>query len=86
MQAGKIRLVVVTRSDASAGLHSVRLADQTESVTIGRLGTEWLSQWFAQVTADDGKGEVIAKRYLPQKRLAPVGEELRDVRCPSTPA
>jgi len=60
VQAGKIRLVVVTRSDTSAGLHSVRFADQPESVTIGRLGTEWLSQWFAQATADDGKGEVIA--------------------------
>ena len=56
----KIRLVVVTRSDASAGLHSVRFADTAEGVTISRLGVEWLAQWLAQVTADDGKGEVIA--------------------------
>ena len=39
LQAQKIRLVVVTRSDASAGLHSVRLADSAEGITIGRLGS-----------------------------------------------
>ena len=60
MQDGKLRLVIVTRSDASAGLHSVRFGDRTEGVTIGRLGVEWLAQWLAQATADDGKGEVIS--------------------------
>ena len=60
LQDGKLRLVIVTRSDASAGLHSIRFGDRTESVTIGRLGVEWLAQWLAQATADDGKGEVIS--------------------------
>ena len=46
LQEEKLRLVIVTRSDASAGLHSVRFGDRVEGVTIGRLGVEWLSQWF----------------------------------------
>src|SRR6266849_4325364 len=60
LQSEKARLVVVTRSDASAGLHSIRLVDQVDGITIGRLQIEWLAQWLTQVTADDGKGEVIA--------------------------
>jgi hypothetical protein len=54
------RLLVVTRSDASAGLHSIRLTDKADSFTVSRLKVEWLVQWFEQATADDGKGEVIA--------------------------
>jgi hypothetical protein len=68
--AGNIRLVIVTRSDASAGPHSIRFANQTESVTIGSLGPEWLSQWFAQVTADDGTREVIANPDGPEPLAA----------------
>jgi hypothetical protein len=56
----KARLLVVTRSDASAGLHSIRFTDQADGLTVGRLKAEWLVQWLGQVTADDGKGEVIA--------------------------
>ena len=60
LHTGKTRLLVVTRSDASAGLHSIRFTDKGEGVTISRLRIEWLVQWLGQVTADDGKGEVIA--------------------------
>ena len=81
MQTQKMRLVVVTRSDASAGLHSVRFGDRAEGTTIGRLGVQWLAQWLAQITADDGKGEVIANpdsgwtdlRARLERDLTPVG-------------
>ncbi len=54
------RLLVITRSDASAGLHSIRLTDQPRSFTVTRLHVEWLAQWLEQSTAVDGKGDVIA--------------------------
>jgi hypothetical protein len=60
LRGGTARLLVVTRSDASAGLHSIRLTDQPGSFTVTRLKVEWLVQWLGQVTADDGKGDVIA--------------------------
>ena len=73
LQTKKVRLVIVTRSDASAGLHSVRFGDPPEGTTIGRLGVQWLSQWLAQITADDGKGEVIANpRFrMDRSEIAP---------------
>jgi hypothetical protein len=54
------RLLVVTRSDACAGLHSIRLTNEPGSFTVTRLKVEWLVQWLEQVTVDDGKGDVIA--------------------------
>jgi hypothetical protein len=60
LRNGKARILIVTRSDASAGLHSIRLTDQPGSFTVTRLKVEWLVQWLGQVTADDGRGEVIA--------------------------
>jgi Novel STAND NTPase 1 len=60
LREGRARLLVVTRSDASAGLHSIRLADQPGSFTVARLKLEWLVQWLEQVTVNDGKGDVIA--------------------------
>jgi hypothetical protein len=60
LRGGTARLLVVTRSDASAGLHSIRLTDQPDSFTVIRLKLEWLVQWLGQLTADDGKGDVIA--------------------------
>lgn len=62
LNGGTARLVVVTRSDAVAGLHSIRLTEQPGSSTVSRLKVEWLAQWLEQVTADDGKGDVIANR------------------------
>jgi hypothetical protein len=56
----KIRLAVVTRSDASAGLHSIRLVSQPSSFTIRPLDSEWLEHLLEQITADDGRGSVIA--------------------------
>jgi Novel STAND NTPase 1 len=84
LHGGKARLLVVTRSDASAGLHSVRLADHIASFTVNRLNLEWLSQWLDQITADDGKGDVIAypdagwtdlKRHLARD-MAPQGSSV----------
>jgi hypothetical protein len=81
VQAQKIRLVVVTRSDARAGLHSVQFGGRLESTTIGRLGAQWLAQWLVQIADDDGKGEVIANpdagwtdlRARLERDLTPVG-------------
>jgi hypothetical protein len=81
LQTQKIRLVIVTRSDASAGLHSIRFAEPPEGTTVGRLGAEWLSQWLAQIAGDDGKGEVIANpdagwtdlRARLERDLTPIG-------------
>ncbi len=62
----RLRLLVVTRSDASAGSHSIRLIEQADQIgffTVGRLKVEWLGQWLERVTRvapDDQEGDVIA--------------------------
>lgn len=60
LSGGAARVVVVTRSDARAGLHSIKLINHDRSFTVRPLDAGWLLQWFAQVTADDGKGDVVA--------------------------
>jgi hypothetical protein len=76
--SGGIRVLVATRSNASAGLHSIRLTDQISGVSLNRLKVEWLSQWLAHITADDGKGEVIAN---PESGWSDLRKELeRDLR------
>jgi tetratricopeptide (TPR) repeat protein len=59
LTAGHIRLMVVTRSDASAGLHSVRFTQANASRPVLRLAATWLPRLLDQLTADDGKGPVV---------------------------
>jgi len=81
LNRGQARLVVVTRSDAAAGLHSIRLIEQPSSSTVSPLKFEWLTQWLEQVTADDGKGVVIAD---PDAGWTDVKKQLvRDLTPPS---
>ncbi len=59
-RGGKAHVLIVTRSDASAGLHSVRLTEANTSRTLLRLQPEWLPRLLDQTTRDDGKGAAIA--------------------------
>ena len=59
-RAGKLRLLIVIRSDASVGLHSVRLTDANASRSLLRLEAEWFPRLLGQIMRDDGAGAVIA--------------------------
>jgi hypothetical protein len=81
LAAGTARLLIITRSDASAGLFSVRLTDDPTPFTVSRLELGWLEQWLDQVTADDGKGAVVRNldggwtevKALLKRDLTPTG-------------
>ncbi|MDB5470271.1 MAG: hypothetical protein JWR84_1831 [Caulobacter sp.] len=54
-----LAIMVITRSDTSAGLHSARFTEASTSRTLTRLNPEWLPKVFAQLTREDDKGPVI---------------------------
>ncbi|MEA3049540.1 MAG: hypothetical protein QOG84_1376 [Sphingomonadales bacterium] len=61
LDAGHVRMMVVTRSDASAGLHSVRFSEDIASRPILRLAATWLPRLLDELTVDDGKGVVVGE-------------------------